>query len=774
MPRMLETYGGAVLLFCASAIVGQAVFVLAGRTRWTWFSAAVGLATLVVLSSVAIRLPGRGTTAAVVCVVALLAALLVVGSRSPLGWPWRAALVAVCAVLGASIPFLANGRVGILGPGLDNDMSVHLLWAEGLRSSSVEAMYAIQNGYPLGPHSLAATLVCATGIRLDHAFLALLVVVIPITALAAAGAVPRAGAWRKALVGLLASLAYLASAYYAQGSFKETMMGLFLLAFVLVLRELRGEEGGSRSGWGWARAGIPAGLLAAASFYTYSYLALAWLVGFLGIWLAAETLAVPTLWLSRTRRRRAVESVGAVACGGAAMCAVAVLPSIGRLLNYLQAVGASAGGGGIPASNLGNLAGPLSPYEGLGAWMTPDYRFPPADAFHAGELGAFALAVLVFGGAWALRRRDLALPSAVVICAAIYFYSHGHQSPYVTAKALVVAAPLVMVLGARALLSGREDRHSAGSSAILRLLVGLAFVYVALHSSALVLRGEPVAATASTNQLDQLRRIVSGSPTLFLGNDDFAGWELRDARLAYPSITAFPSPLHVALSNKPYEYGDPFDFDSIANDQLDDFAYVVTTSTPYASQPPANFQLVRRLAQFELWRRLGPTSPRLNIDSGGGPGAVLDCKTRQGKRISRSRGVAAVMSAPVLSGGLPALGPNSHTTASLSLPRGSWDLSLEYTSAEMLKLSAGGGNWELPANTARPGPYFYFGTVHSDGSKKPFQVQIYEAHPSRLTSPADTASISNVAATKSPDARTLVPLSKACGRYVDWYRLGRS
>jgi hypothetical protein len=772
MPRMLETYGGAVLLFGASVVIGQAAFILAGRASWSWSAAAVGLAVLVLLSAIAIRLPGRAVTAVAVCGVVLALAAVLVWRRAPFGWPWRAAAVAIPAMLGASVPFLANGRVGILGVGLDNDMSVHLLWAESLRSASSEALYAIQSGYPVGPHSMAATLASAAGIRLDNAFTALTLVVVPITALCAAGVLPRVATWRKALIGLLASLAYLAAAYYAQGSFKETMMALFLLAFVLVLRELRSDGARSRSARSWARAGIPAGLLAAASFYTYSYLALAWLGGFLAVWLAGELLVPPSPILSRTLRRSWLMAVGAVAGGGVATCLLATLPGIERLLNYLQAVGSSAGGAGIPTSNLGNLAGPLSPYEGLGAWLSPSYFFPPSETFHTGELGGLALVVLIFGVLWALRGRDLALPAAVLICTAIYEYSRAHQSPYVAAKALVIAAPLVMVVGGRALLSGREDAWAASPGSIVRLGAGLAFAFVALHSSLLVLRSEPVGSTAQTAELGELRPIAGHEPTLFLGNDDFAGWELDGVRLAYPSVTAFPSPLHVSLSSKPYSYGDPFDFDSVDSAQLDDFTYVITTNTPYASQPPANFHLIKTLALYQLWRRYGPTPSRLSLDPGEAPGRVLDCRTPQGARLSQSPGVAAVMGTPVLASGLGVLGPDSSATTFLRLPRGTWDLSLEYTSAEALKLAAAGGRWELPANTARPGPYFYFGTVHSNG-ERPTQVQIYETHPSRFTAPLDTASISNLAATRSPDTRTLVPLDQACGRYVDWYRLGR-
>jgi hypothetical protein len=785
MPPMLGTYGGAALLFGASTIVGQAVFVIAGRRGWSWLAPAVGLAVLVVLGAIAIGLPGHGATAAVICVLVLLACAVLVLARTEISWPWRGLAVVVLPVLGASIPFLANGRVGILGVSLDNDTSVHLLWTEGLRSSLMSSLYPIFDGYPLGPHSLVATLAAATGIRADHALDALLLVVVPITALAAAAAVPRIALWRKALIGLLASLTYLASAYYGQGSFKEPMMGLFLLAFVLVLRELRrmpgasvgetdpgGQGGSNRAVWArWARAGIPAGLLAAAAIYTYSYLALAWLGGFLVVWFLVELLASPAWILRATLRRHALTRIAAVTLGGGAVMVVAILPSLGRLLNYFNAVGASSGGGGIPTSNLGNLAGPLSPFEGLGVWLAPDYRFSPANVFHAGELASLALVVLIFGLLWALRRRDLALPAAVAICAAIYFYSQAHQSPYVTAKSLVVAAPLVMVVGARGLLSGRDASQGGGWWSTIRLLAGLAFAFVALHSSLLALRAEPVGSTAQTTELAQLRAVVGHAPTLFLGNDDFAGWELRGVHLAYPSTTSFPSPIAVALSIKPYVYGDAFDFDSVSPSQLNRFAYVITTNTPYASQPPANFQLARSLPGFQLWRRVGPTAPRLNIDTGQAPGAVLDCHTTPGARLSRRAGVAAIMETPVLSGAIAALSPGANTTVGMRLPRGEWDLSLQYTSAEILKLNAGGAHWQLPANTARPGPYFYFGSVRSDG-RTPVSVQIYEEHPSRFASPLDQADLSSIAATSRPDARKLVPLADACGRYVDWYRLG--
>jgi hypothetical protein len=49
-------------------------------------------------------------------------------------------------------------------------------------------------------------------------------------------------------------------------------------------------------------------------------------------------------------------------------------------------------------------------------------------------------------------------------------------------------------------------------------------------------------------------------------------------------------------------------------------------------------------------------------------------------------------------------------------------------------------------------------------------VSILETHPSLLTSSGDNAQALAIAATREPDTRTILPLSRSCGRYIDWYR----
>ena len=59
------------------------------------------------------------------------------------------------ALLLASLPFIASGRVGILGVGLVNDdMAYHLLMADWIGSHSGFMPALIHQGYPVGPHAL--------------------------------------------------------------------------------------------------------------------------------------------------------------------------------------------------------------------------------------------------------------------------------------------------------------------------------------------------------------------------------------------------------------------------------------------------------------------------------------------------------------------------------------------------------------------------------------------------------------------------------------------
>ncbi len=132
--------------------------IFSGRKTWSWLSPAVGVAALCPLAWWTVRLPGEGTAAIIsIAVTTIAAALFVVprveGFRTALR---RGTGVGLAALALASLPFFVEGRFGILGTGLNPDMSQHLFAVDRLAMGGTERLIA--EGYPLGPHSIVAAL----------------------------------------------------------------------------------------------------------------------------------------------------------------------------------------------------------------------------------------------------------------------------------------------------------------------------------------------------------------------------------------------------------------------------------------------------------------------------------------------------------------------------------------------------------------------------------------------------------------------------------------
>jgi hypothetical protein len=775
----VQAWGSAAALVAASVLIGDAISLLGARCRAA--GPAVGLSVLIVISFAAIHLPGRVVTTVVTLAAVLIAAAAIVimrrgfanrqagrgrGSFSPaiVGAVCTAATIGLAA-FGAAIPFIANGTVGLPGVSFDNDTASHLLWAETLRSPSVAARYPDQSpGYPLGPHSLADAMSSGLGVRLDMAFTGLLIATVIITALVAAASLRRDSRWKRPLIGAPASLLYLVAAYYAEGAFKETLMGLLLLALVLHIEEVS-MEWAARTRERWQSL-IPASLLVAGALYVYSYPALAWIGLTLVIWLIAEIVARPG-W--RRRWRILVPEVAPATVIAGAIVLVLVLPAIGQIVNFAGSVGLSpAATGAIPVSANGNLPHAITGWEALGIWNSYDFRVPPANLFNAGLLSAFALGVLVFGMGWAVRRREFLLPACVAACAIVFWWAGQGQSPYVTAKALVIAGPAIAVTGLRGLL--RAPVTSLPRLLWLgRYVAAAAFIAFAGYSSHQVLRNTPVWPPESTRELIALDRFTRGQTVLFLGNSDYAPWMFKDSDMS--ALAPYTRSMGEASPRSTKPPASALDWDSVDPATINRFTWAVTPNTTYASEAPAGFRLVRQLAMYELWRRVGYVQPRGALDPSGAPGAVLDCKNPAARQLSRRRGVAAVTRMPVTVALAPTP-PGTGPTVTLRLPRGRWDLSLQYTSPVPVEVTARGLARTMPAYGDRWGPYFAVGSVVSTGA--PMTLLIHATRPSSLTGSDLGALLSSLAATPSPDPRTLVPLRRACGRYVDWFRIGPS
>src|SRR6476659_5869364 len=106
---VIAVYLASVAVLLLAAVVGHWICGREGEEAPAW-APAVGLAALLVLARVAIELPGRATTAAVVVAVAGLACLATPGVRAALrAGGLERLLFALGVLLIASLPFLSSG-----------------------------------------------------------------------------------------------------------------------------------------------------------------------------------------------------------------------------------------------------------------------------------------------------------------------------------------------------------------------------------------------------------------------------------------------------------------------------------------------------------------------------------------------------------------------------------------------------------------------------------------------------------------------------------------
>ena len=781
---MLAILAAAGLIAAAALIAGRALFVAFGRPEWTWLSGPVGLALLVVVAQPLVRFPGHAVTAAAVIGLALVGCLVYLRGRP--GLPGRGALaadalpIAALVVLVASLPFLLNERVGVLGEGIyTNDQAAQLYWAQWLSDPVGVEPAGVALGYPLGPQSLVASLTAVTPISAEAAFNGLLVAVAVLTALTALAVLGGLSRALRIAAAALVALPYLAVSFLAQSGFKETLMALFLMAFAIGLRDLvpgslrdPRELLPSRT---QARRGTLAALaaLAAGCVFTYSVPGLIWPAAAAGVWLAAEiaTGGLPRPRLdARALGRRALPVAGAAV----AILALLAVTQLGALGNFLDRLGDVQNTGG-------RLDSPVSPREVLGIWPNGDFRADESGTAGALVATLVALAAVGYGAWWWIRRRDLALPATLAGAAIVYALTRWKGGIHVEAKALAIAAPLVMLLALRALLDP-ERRPGLGRYAVPALAT--AFVIGAVVSTFLALRAAPVGTTDRVADLEELRDVVGGDRVLYLVPDRFAPARLEGSRVGSPGGYV-PSQDIPARRAKRWDQGLPLDFDTVPDSRMDKFRFAITTSAPYQSIEQRNWQPTHVTPSYTLWRRfLSTPAHGVLDDEHGAPGAVLDCSDPAQRRLTQKRGTAMVTPEPVVS---DEWSPEAHfesgseASTTLDLPPGGWDLSLQYHSEVPIRLQGPGLDEELPASlegmfafAPGRGPFWPAGEVSVEGGG-PITISASQKPLSGLQELLGVERgtwLGELAATR-PGGGEEVPLADACGRYVDWFAVTR-
>lgn len=763
---MLEIYLATLLLVAASALVGRAVWRLCGNETTPPLAPAVGVATLFALAAAAVQLPGHAVTAGVLVLAVVAASTLVPGLRADL----RAALpdglvVGVAGLALVSLPFWVSGRAGVLGVGDNNDMSFHMTTVYWLQTHAPEAATrAAVQGYPLGPHSIVAGLGSVLRLSIPGAFTGLMLAVpilVSYTALAPLGRLPAPARWAAALfVGFV----YLAASYYAQGAFKENLQALFVVAFALCVRELV-QRGGP------TRRAVPLGLLASGMIAVYSFFGLLWPLAALGVLFVLE--------VARSGRAPAEAARELVARSKRfAYTAIVVVVAVtatesARIVDFVNSRYAHQ-----PENGTGNLHGPISPLQAFGVWLTGDFRFDPPSKTLDVAFAALCVACVIAAFGFLVRRRELVLPAALTGSFLVYWQATIFKNPYNAAKALAIVSPLVALVLVAAFANAERRR---------RLLVPLAVAVgvPCAFSSFYALRDGLVGPRDHERALAAFRPLIQHEPVLFLGKDDFVWWELRGARVGAPPAlySTWALPLR---ERKPQRGPDLFDFDSMASGTLDEVRYVVEPRSPYASSAPENFRLRRTNRWFRLWERVGPTPERRILRETGAPGAVLDCSVPADRSLSRREGFAAVRPAPVVRPAEAWSGTarTAGATASVRLPlgRGVWDVALQYVSREGYHFQMPGLETDLAANLDRLGPYWRVGTVRV--AKAGVFTATVRARDvtafGRLVgargltlafSSPYSLPLGSIVATRHAAPVHVIPLRRACGRYVDWYRL---
>ncbi|HEX6455098.1 MAG TPA: hypothetical protein VF009_01100 [Solirubrobacterales bacterium] len=522
---MIGTYAAVAAVCLSSLAIGQAAVLLCGGRRWSWLAPAVGLALVCAVCWGTVRLPGDGTVSAVAVLVLTVAAVVYLwgrvegaGEAFAVGSP-----VALAALLAASLPFAVEGHFGILGTSFNPDMSQHLLTADRLAEGHSSQL--LNQGYPLGPHSIVVALNKGLGIGLVQGFSGLTVAVAILACLTALAAFAELPFLPRAAGALLVGLAYVVASYFAQGAFKETMQALFFLAFVLALRE---------AGRSWADLPlrfVPAALIAVGSVYTYSFPGLIWLGGVAVLWAIFTRPAIKPLAL------------------GLLPFVVLVAPELGRMIEFHSFETFSPNGPG-----LGNLFGQISPFEALGIWPSGDFRLAPGDgampavAYYLGI--AFALVLLAYGVVQLWRRREAAILSGFGAAIAAYAAARIGGTPYTAAKAIEIGAPIValaILLPLMGVVARRFCKPMVDKGASRGLAWGGAaalFVAAAGICSLLALANAPVGPTSFSSKLSEYRKQVGEGPTLVVASSrllseehgaPFLSWELRGGRVCIQS-----------------------------------------------------------------------------------------------------------------------------------------------------------------------------------------------------------------------------------------------
>lgn len=534
--------------------------------------------------------------------LALWACLVLALAGAAAGWRGlrrrRVDVAAVAAALVAfallSAPVALTGKPTFAGSGVLPDTAHQLAlaaslpehgpnWQEIPNSSHRIAVYNYTiSAYPVAPQATLGAL-APLGLLdiawLYQPFINFMLAMIPLAVYALLATTLR-WRWARGFAAFVTGLPALTVGYAMQGSIKEVATASLLSVIAaLAVTAFRARAR--------ARDLLPLTVVAVATLGS---------LGPAGVAYLGPLLLLPVVaWIVRTVRAPTLgEAMAAI--GLVALAAFLLLPILANVQTAYAVNKATL----QQAQDLGNLPGPLSPWQVFGAWLNGDYRFRP----HHAELNVVLVAMAALPALWGLievvRRRALA-PLAFtvpVVITSLYLLPRG--SPYADGKVLAVLAPAVILLaglGAGFLLDRRRRAigFAVAAAVGVALLVSQAAIYHQIQN----------APYDRYNELLKIGdRLKGKGPTLVTEYDEFTQYLLRNAQPW--SQPEWPHGYRGGSLGDPRRRPSiktPMDLDDLTVKYIESIPNIVVRRSPAVTRPPANYHRTYLGRYYEVWRR---------------------------------------------------------------------------------------------------------------------------------------------------------------------------
>lgn len=501
-------------------------------------------------------------------------------------------------------PVLLAGGWTWTGYNFVNDTAVQLLLADHLfhtgvteplgppivaaQSTALEHVRIyLETAYPLGAHSLLATLEGALRLRPEVMYQPLISSFAAFAAMALAWLLRAAGSGRGLAIGLAAVTAVAANLtfnYALQGNAKEIGLLASLAAAAAAGRFAVTSENPVRA---TVLTAVP--LAAALAFYSSAA------VPYIGCFALALLLA-SLLQAGSTLRRSLLP---AALAGGIAL-AVLSLPTLVTVARSAEVVKGTFSAGS-PAADLGQLIRPLPLSEAAGTWLTGDYR-QAVDGWWSSPnavLAALTFVLAAAGCAWMLRRRESGVLLVLLTFLGTLVILRSRVSPYAAAKMIALVAPSIVACAALGCAwlarASRPAAYAVAAVAALGILTSNAFSY---HDTRL----------APVDRMEAMRDIgdhYADARGLLLvdDGDEFAKYFLLPTHMnvGLDRITPKPAYDKLSISFMPRNA----DIDQMPIEFVESFPLIVQRRGPDASRAPANFALDYENEYYRVWRRTG-------------------------------------------------------------------------------------------------------------------------------------------------------------------------